>query len=133
MVRSIPPLKAVRYFELAAEHESFVTAAEHLRVSKGAISQQIKQLEQFLGVSLFRRTGRRVVLTDDGLLEAWQAGHQPNGSEGRQHRDLELAAKPRPGKTLGFLFQDIEGVSDSRVISATGIRQDHPSASSSKQ
>ena len=66
MVRSIPPLKAVRYFELAAEHESFVTAAEHLRVSKGAISQQIKQLEQFLGVSLFRRTGRRVVLTDAG-------------------------------------------------------------------
>jgi LysR family glycine cleavage system transcriptional activator len=66
MARTIPPLKAVRYFELAAEHESFAAAADHLRVSKGAVSQQIKQLEQFLGISLFRRTGRRVVLTDAG-------------------------------------------------------------------
>ncbi len=66
MPRLIPSLKAVRYFELAAEHESFVRAADDLKVSKGAISQQVKKLEQFLGVSLFRRTGRRVTLTDAG-------------------------------------------------------------------
>ncbi|MBB3063748.1 LysR substrate-binding domain-containing protein [Limibacillus halophilus] len=66
MVRAIPPLGTIRYFELAAEHESFVQAANDLRVSKGAVSQQIKQLEQFLGVSLFRRSGRRVVLTAAG-------------------------------------------------------------------
>ena len=65
-MRLIPPLKAVRYFELAAEHESFVRAADDLRVSKGAVSQQVKLLEQFLGVALFRRIGRRVTLTDAG-------------------------------------------------------------------
>ena len=62
----MPPLKAVRYFELAAEFESFSRAAEELRVSKGAVSQQVNHLEQYLGVSLFRRTGRRVTLTDAG-------------------------------------------------------------------
>ncbi len=66
MVRMIPSLKAVRYFEVAAEQESFVRAAEELRVSKGAVSQQIKNLELYLGVPLFRRTGRRVTLTDAG-------------------------------------------------------------------
>lgn len=66
MARLLPSLKAVRYFELAAEHESFARAADELRVSKGAISQQVKALEQYLGVSLFRRTGRRVTLTDAG-------------------------------------------------------------------
>ncbi|MCG8368952.1 MAG: LysR substrate-binding domain-containing protein [Proteobacteria bacterium] len=62
----MPPLKAVRYFEISAEFESFSRAAEELRVSKGAVSQQVNQLEQYLGVSLFRRTGRRVTLTDAG-------------------------------------------------------------------
>ncbi|MEM7225847.1 MAG: LysR substrate-binding domain-containing protein [Pseudomonadota bacterium] len=62
----MPSLKAVRYFEIAAEFESFSRAAEELRVSKGAVSQQVNHLEQYLGVSLFRRTGRRVTLTDAG-------------------------------------------------------------------
>ena len=66
MPRLLPSLKAIRHFELAAEHESFARAAEDLRVSKGAVSQQVKLLEQFLGVSLFRRVGRRVALTDAG-------------------------------------------------------------------
>ncbi|WP_299626573.1 LysR substrate-binding domain-containing protein [Pelagibius sp.] len=62
----MPPLKAVRYFELAAEFESFSRAAADLRVSKGAVSQQITQLEQYFGVPLFSRTGRGVTLTDAG-------------------------------------------------------------------
>ena len=66
MMRMMPPLKAVRYFELAAEFESFSRAAKELRVSKGAVSQQVNHLEQYLGISLFRRTGRRVALTDAG-------------------------------------------------------------------
>ncbi len=66
MTRLLPPLKAVRYFELAAEFESFSRAADELRVSKGAVSQQINQLEQYLGASLFSRIGRRVTLTDAG-------------------------------------------------------------------
>ena len=66
MSRLMPPLKAVRYFEIAAEFESFPRAAEELRVSKGAVSQQIRHLERYLGVSLFRRIGRSVTLTDAG-------------------------------------------------------------------
>lgn len=66
MNRLLPPLKAVRYFEVAAEFESFSRGSEELRVSKGAVSQQVKQLEDFLGVPLFRRIGRRVELTDEG-------------------------------------------------------------------
>lgn len=66
MRRRLPPLRTVQYFEAAAEHENFVVAAEEIGVSKGAISQQVKLLEQFLGQQLFARSGRGVRLTDTG-------------------------------------------------------------------
>ena len=62
----LPPLNAVRAFEAAARLGSFVRAGEELHVTSGAVSQQVKLLEQFLGVALFRRIGRRVSLTDAG-------------------------------------------------------------------
>lgn len=65
-MRKLPPLKAVRVFEAAAERESFVAAAEELGVTQGAVSQQIKLLENFLGQRLFVREGRGVLLTDVG-------------------------------------------------------------------
>jgi LysR family glycine cleavage system transcriptional activator len=55
MSRRLPPLNALRAFEAAARHRSFARAAEELHVTPAAISQQIKQLEDNLGVSLFRR------------------------------------------------------------------------------
>ncbi len=64
----IPPLNALRAFEAAARHLSFVAAAEELRVTPAAISHQIKGMEDYLGVSLFKRLKRRVVLTDQGQL-----------------------------------------------------------------
>nr|WP_217702254.1 LysR substrate-binding domain-containing protein [Vibrio ostreicida] len=54
------------YFYTAAQLGSFKQAAEHLFVTAAAISQQIRQLEQFLGVDLFVRQHRKVVLTSDG-------------------------------------------------------------------
>lgn len=66
MRRQLPSLKAIQYFEAAAEHENFVTAAEEIGVTKGAISQQVKLLEQYIGQELFVRTGRGVRLTDAG-------------------------------------------------------------------
>jgi len=66
MPRRLPPLRAIRHFEAAAEHESLVAAAEDLCVSKGAVSQQIKLLEQYLGLALFERSGRGLRLTDAG-------------------------------------------------------------------
>lgn len=60
----IPPLNALRAFEAAARRLSFTKAAEELNVTPGAISQQIRQLEEYAGTPLFKRTGRSVLLTD---------------------------------------------------------------------
>ena len=65
-MNKLPPLKALRAFESAARNMSFSKAAEELFVTPGAISQQVKLLEENLGVELFRRIHRRILLTDAG-------------------------------------------------------------------
>jgi len=64
----LPPLKALQAFESAGRHLSFTLAAQELNVTPGAISQQIRQLEEFLEVKLFKRLNRAIVLTDHGQL-----------------------------------------------------------------
>jgi len=66
MTRQLPPLNALRAFDVAARLQSFTAAARLLRVSQGAVSHHIAQLETFLGVALFRRDGRHVRLTAEG-------------------------------------------------------------------
>jgi LysR family glycine cleavage system transcriptional activator len=66
MGRRLPPLNSLRAFEAAARHLSFTKAAEELHVTPAAISHQIKALEEDLGVPLFRRLNRAVLLTDAG-------------------------------------------------------------------
>lgn len=61
-----PPLNAMRAFEAAARHVSFVTAADELGVTPGAISQHIKTLEGWAGTALFRRNAQGVELTKAG-------------------------------------------------------------------
>ena len=63
---SLPPLAALRAFEAAARHMSFSQGAAELRVTTGAVSLQIKALEQALGVSLFERRPRAITLTPQG-------------------------------------------------------------------
>lgn len=63
---ALPSLNILRTFEAAARHESFNKAAEELNISPSAVSHQIRQLESTLGVKLFGRTARRVVLTEKG-------------------------------------------------------------------
>jgi LysR family glycine cleavage system transcriptional activator len=58
-----PPLNALRAFEAAARHLSFKKAAKELHVTPGAVSHQVKLLEQHLGVMLFRRLTRALELT----------------------------------------------------------------------
>jgi LysR family glycine cleavage system transcriptional activator len=65
---SLPPLTALRAFEAAARHESFRLAADELNITQSAVSHQIAHLEKWLGKDLFRRTGRKVELTDPGRL-----------------------------------------------------------------
>lgn len=62
----IPALNAVRVFEAAARHGSFVKAAAELCVTHGAVSRQVRQLEEGLGVALFERRNRAVFLTAAG-------------------------------------------------------------------
>ena len=66
MRRRLPPLKTLPSFEVAARHLSFSTAADELHVTHGAISRQMKSLEDHLGVRLFRRLGRGLELTAAG-------------------------------------------------------------------
>jgi len=61
------PLNALRAFEVSARHLSFTRAAEELCVSQAAVSQQVKLLEERLGLVLFRRLPRGLALTDEGL------------------------------------------------------------------
>jgi len=61
-----PPLAALRAFEAAARLESFSRAADEIHVTHGAVSHQVRALEDFIGVPLFMREGRGVVLTGDG-------------------------------------------------------------------
>lgn len=62
----LPPLNAVRAFEAAARLGSFRAAGDELRVTPSAISHQIAKLEDFLGLALFDRAGRRVFLNAAG-------------------------------------------------------------------
>jgi len=64
-MRKLPPLKSLQAFEAAARWLSFSKAAEELFVTPAAISQQIKQLESYLGITLFHRLTRAVQLTDE--------------------------------------------------------------------
>lgn len=61
------PLNALRAFEASARHLSFTRAAGELNVTQAAVSQQVKGLEERLGVPLFRRLPRGLALTDEGL------------------------------------------------------------------
>ena len=72
-MRHLPPLSAVRVFECAARHENFTTAAAELGMSQAAVSYQIRQLEDRIGVPLFRRERRRVLLTEAGRRAALAA------------------------------------------------------------
>ncbi|WNG32604.1 transcriptional regulator GcvA [Archangium violaceum] len=65
-MRRIPPLGALRAFEAGARHLSFTRAAAELCVTQAAISHQVRQLEDWLGVSLFERRGHALRLTAKG-------------------------------------------------------------------
>ncbi len=64
----LPPLKSLQAFESAARQLSFTLAAKELNVTPGAVSQQIRLLEEFLEIKLFQRLNRAIALTDAGQL-----------------------------------------------------------------
>jgi len=70
MAERLPSLSALRVFEAASRHGNFSRAAEELHITHGAVSHQIKSLEQELGAALFSRGRRGVVLTPEGTALA---------------------------------------------------------------
>ena len=66
MLRRLPSLNALKAFEAAARHESFTKAADELSVTQGAVSHQVKSLEDELGLRLFNRERQRLLITEAG-------------------------------------------------------------------
>ncbi len=64
-MKNLPPLNSLRVFEAVARNLSFSKAADELNVTPGAVSQQIKALEEFLGSPIIRRQKRGLLLTDE--------------------------------------------------------------------
>ncbi|WP_374602991.1 LysR family transcriptional regulator [Niveibacterium sp.] len=97
MRRKIPSTAALVAFEAAARHRSFTKAGEELALTQSAICRQIAGLEEFLGVELFRRTRRGVLLTEAGERYRRQVASRLDAVE----RDtLELMAGRGQGGTL---------------------------------
>jgi LysR family glycine cleavage system transcriptional activator len=107
---SLPPLQTLRVFEAAARFQSFTEAAEDLGVTQGAVSQQIKALEERIGVVLFNRAGRTVQATEDGISLARAVREGLGGLEQaiaelrqRRRRD-DIIVGVLPGFAVQWLF-----------------------------
>jgi LysR family glycine cleavage system transcriptional activator len=96
----LPPLNALRAFEAAARHESFVKAANELNVTQGAVSRHVKLLEEHLGLLLFRRLPHGIELTPQGrtLLPELTASFERIAGATRQlaenDRELKVGCPP---------------------------------------
>jgi len=89
----LPPLSALRAFEAVARLGSVVNAAESLNVTHSAISHQLRALEEFLGLSLFLREGKRLQLTEEGRIYALRIrGALADMSEATQR----VLTRPKP-------------------------------------
>ncbi|WP_133010342.1 LysR family transcriptional regulator [Marinomonas flavescens] len=99
----MPSLTAVKSFVAAAKYQNFTRASESLCVTQAAISRQIKELETFLGVDLFKRAGRTVELTEAGTIfydaaylsfvNIAQAAQRIKSSE-KKNRELTICCSP---------------------------------------
>ncbi|HAT29300.1 MAG TPA: XRE family transcriptional regulator [Janthinobacterium sp.] len=122
----LPNLAALRAFEAAARHENFSRAAEEIHVTHGAVSHQVRGLEEELGVQLFTRKGKRIAVTDEGqrfaaivrksLMDIAVAAAALKASAGQKRLTItampSLAARwlaPRLGNFID-LYPDIEVV-----------------------
>ncbi len=104
-----PSLNAMIYFESVARHGRVARAAEELHVSASAVSQQIKQLEENLGISLFRREKRQLSLTQEGeqlymaATSAFTALRDARKSISRQRESHQLIMRASPSFAVRWL------------------------------
>ena len=109
MYTAMPPLSALRAFEAAARHLSLTLAARELNVTAGALSHQIRGLEDFLGLKLFERRVRAIALTAEGtqLYPGLQTGfvqirEAVEGLKAKHTPDV-LVVSTSPGLTSKWL------------------------------
>lgn len=125
--RALPSPDALVFFEAAARHRSFTRAAEELNVSQVAVSKRIRTLEADVGVALFLRLGRSLVLTDKGqsFAERVKAGlafleeavHATRGTR-RQRQVIHIAANENMNFFwLAPLVRDFQMAGNDAVVS----------------
>jgi LysR family glycine cleavage system transcriptional activator len=132
MARRFPPLSALRPFEAAARLESFSRAAEELALTHGAVSHQVRALEEHVGAPLFARHGKRVTLTPAGRAYAERVRSAleeiAHASEQlRQRRDDRLTVSVLPSFASRWLmprlirFMDAHPKIEVNVIASTEL------------
>lgn len=131
-IKPLPPMNSLIMFEVAARYLSFTQAADELNVTQGAVSRQIRQLEEYLGKELFFRANRRISLTPTGLqyyqsiysaliniaqatgdIKKWRGDHQVTVATTHAMAALWLLPKVAP-------FQQTEGI-DLRILATDNI------------
>ena len=131
MTYLLPPLNALRAYEAAARHLSFKQAAHELHVTAGAVSQQVRLLEERLGVQLFERLTRQVILTPAG--EAYLTAIRQ-----AFRRIAEATSVLRPEGITSLLHIGVHGGVDvhglrTRLAQFPGPNPRSPSASASRR
>jgi LysR family transcriptional regulator, glycine cleavage system transcriptional activator len=120
MNRRLPPLNALRAFEAAARHLSFTKAADELHVTQAAISHQVRALEEYLGIQLFRRQNRAVLLTDAAQLslprlrEAFDQLAEAVESMGASNPENLLTVSVTPSFAAKWLVPRLDGFRKAR-------------------
>jgi len=109
------PLAALRAFEAAARHVSYSRAAEELHLTHGAISFQMRMLKAELGVDLFKRSGRNMVLTEEGrrlhghVREAFERLERGLSEVRGAKRGQVLTVSVHPGLAAHWLIPRLSG------------------------
>ena len=117
MTYTLPPLNALRAFEAAARHLSFKLAAHELHVTPAAVGQQVKALEARLGVRLFERLHKQLILTAAGQA------YLPGVSDGFRHiADATSQLKPAAAVLLQL---GVHGSFDLRRLKLAEFRGAH--------
>jgi LysR family glycine cleavage system transcriptional activator len=118
MARRLPPLSALRPFEAAARLESFSRAAEELHLTHGAVSRQVRALEDHVGAALFSRHGKRVAITPAGrafaerIRNALQEIAQAADAVGPARRADRLTVSVLPSFASRWLMPRLIGFMD---------------------